>query len=475
MKSDNNHFPVSATINKLRNSLPRLWERLTTGSTNRQVFRAATTIVILTSLAKLAAVAKELLVARRFGTGATIESFLVALLIPMLAINIVSNSLSIALIPTYINVRERDGKDAAQRLLSGITVWSLLLLAGMTILMLASAHLYLPWIASGFNDRKLALAFQLLLIISPLVILSGIANIWGAVLNAGEHFALVALAPIITPSVTVIVLFIYRYSIFALPIGMVLGAAIEMVLLGIALRMKGISLRPRWHGLNADLRLVGQQFGPRVGASAMRSGSVVVDRSLAATSTPGSVAALNYGNRIVVTLLALIGVAVGTAITPYYSKMVANHDWPGVSHTLKRYLLLLFLTSIPLVAVLFFFSVPIVQVVFERGSFRAKDTQLVAQIQALYALQIPFYLGNVLVSRLLSSLLASQITMWAAAVNVGLNVLLDVVFIKMMGVPGIALATSCASVFTFCFLTYHAVKILMTRSRAGRLDPATAG
>lgn len=464
------------TVNKLRHACFGLWKRFTTGSTNRQVFRAATTIVILTSLAKLAAVAKELLVARRFGTGATIEAFLVAVLIPMLAINIISSSLSMALIPTYITVRERAGKEAAQRLLSGITVWSLFLLGAVTVLILASSPLYMPWIASGFSQHKLDLAFRLLLIVSPLIVLSGIANIWGAVLNAGERFALVALAPIITPSVTIIVLlFIVRYSIDALPLGMVFGAALEMLLLGAALRLRGISLRPRWHGLNADLRLVGQQFGPRMGASGLRSGSVVVDRSLAATSAPGSVAALNYGTRVVITLLSIIGAALGSAITPYYSKMVANRDWSGVRHTLRRYLVLLFLASIPLVMVLFFLSAPIVQAVFQRGSFRAKDTQLVAQIQALYALQIPFYLGNVLFSRLLSSLLASQITMWAAALNVGVNVILDVLFIKMMGVPGIALATSCASLLTFCFLFYHTVKILRRRSAASASEQVEAG
>jgi putative peptidoglycan lipid II flippase len=127
---------VGLTANKLRTRLFGIWEKFTTGSTNRQVFRAATTIVFLTSVAKLAAVAKELLVARRFGTGATIEAFLVAVLIPMMAINIISNSLSIALIPTYITVRERDGKEAAQRLLSGITVWGLLLLGGVTLLII---------------------------------------------------------------------------------------------------------------------------------------------------------------------------------------------------------------------------------------------------------------------------------------------------------------------------------------------------
>jgi len=43
----------------------------------------------------------------------------------------------------------------------------------------------------------------------------------------------------------------------------------------------------------------------------------------------GSVAALNYGNRVVITLLAVIGAALGSAITPYYSKMIANPRLAG--------------------------------------------------------------------------------------------------------------------------------------------------
>lgn len=403
--------------------------------------------------------------ARRFGTGSAIEAFLVAILIPMLAVNVVSGSFNIALIPTYISVREKDGKEAAQRLLSGVTVWSLLLLILITILIVATGRLYLPGIASGFNQRKLALTVQLLWVVSPLIVLSGVANIWGAVLNAGERFALVALAPIITPAITVVALFINRDSIFALPIGMVIGAGFEMILLGIALKLRGISLRPRWHGFDLHLRQVGKQFGPRMGANLLRSGSTVVDRSLAAMLPPGSVATLNYGDRVVVTVLSVAGAALGSAITPYYSKMVARSDWRGVQHTLKRYLLLLLVLSIPVVILLFVLAAPVVQLLFQRGSFRARDTQLVAHVQALYALQIPFYLGNVLISRLLSSLLASRVILWAAAINLTLNIVLDVLFIRVMGVPGIALATSCASLITFCFVAYHAVRLLRQKAR----------
>jgi len=453
------------TVSKVEKRYPGLWTKFTTGSTNRRVFRAVVTIATLASVAKLAAVAKELLVARRFGTGSTIEAFLVAILIPLLAVNIVSGSFNIALIPTYISAREKDGREAAQRLLSGASLWSLLLLILVTVTIVVTGRLYLPWIASGFNQRKLDLTFQLLWVVSPLVVLSGVANIWGAVLNAGERFALVALAPVITPTITVIVLLIKRDTIFALPVGLVIGAGLEMIVLGIALKLRGISLRPRWHGFEPNLRQVGQQFGPRMGANLLRSGSIVVDRSLAAMLPPGSVATLNYGNRVTVTVLSVAGAALGSAIAPYYSKMIAREDWHGVRHTLKRYLVLMLVGSIPIVIVLFVVAAPIIQVLFQRGSFQARDTELVAHVQALYALQIPFYLGNILISRLLFSLLASRVTLWAAAINLTLNIVLDVLFIRVMGVAGIALATSCASLVTFCFVAYHSVRLLRENAR----------
>ncbi len=449
---------------KPSNLFPRLWRKFTTGSTNRQVFGATATIAVLTSVAKLASVAKELLVARRFGTGGTIEAYLVALLIPLLAINVIASSFSIALIPSYIHVRDRDGKEAAQRLLSGVTVWSLILLGLTTLVVLITGRLYLPFLASGFNETKLKLAFQLLCVVSPIIVLSGIANIWGAVLNSAERFALVALAPIITPSVTVAVLLIIRYSIFALPIGMVLGAAFETAMLGIALKIRGISLRPRWHGFDFHLERVFGQFGPRVGANLLRSGSTVVDRSFAATLSPGSVAALSYGNRIIGTLLTIAATAIGTAITPYYSKMISHKDWTGARRTLKQYLVILFLLSIPVVIVLYFSAIPVTRLVFQRGSFRARDTILVAHVHAFYVFQIPFSIGNVLVTRLLTSLLASRIILWAAAMSLVLNIVLDLLFMRLLGVAGIALASSCASLVVLCFLFYYTQRLLRQRT-----------
>jgi putative peptidoglycan lipid II flippase len=436
----------------------------------QRVIRAATTIAVLSAAAKVVSVGKELLVARRFGTGAAIESYLVAFLTPALAVNVIATSLSIALIPTYIAVRETKGRDAAERLLSGLTAWTLTLLTLAAILIVVSSPLYLPLIASGFNQRKLDLAFQLLCVLSPIIVLNGLSAIWGAAINAGERFALVALTPVITPLTTIVVLLLFiRHSIFALPIGMLAGSALETTLLGAALKRRGISLRPHWYRLDESLRQVSGQFGPRAGASVLRSGSAVVDRSFAATLFPGAVAVLSYSQRITATLLSIAGVALGSAITPYLSAKAAKRDWLGLRQTLRNYLLAVTVASIPIVLLLLYFSVPIVRLIFERGSFRPRDTMLVAQTLSYYAFQIPFYLSNVFLSRLLGALMASRILIWGAAINLILNFVLNAVFIRTWGVAGIALATSCAAFLTFCFLTATAIRRLHEKDRVQSL------
>lgn len=437
------------------------WKKLTSGSTNRQIFGAAVTVAVGTALVKVVAMVKELVVAWKFGTGDALDALLIALVVPDFIINVVAGSFNAALIPTYIKVREQEGKKAAQKLFSGTTVWSLGLLLITTLLIVVTAPLYLSWIARGFSPEKLDLTFRLICIIAPAVLLYGIVTIWSSVLNAGERFALAALSPIITPAITIVFLLVGQsWGIYALAAGLVGGALLEVVFLGAALHRQGISLRPRWYGFDTHLRQVASQYAPSIAGSFLMCSTGLVDQSMAAMLSPGSVAALNYGNRVIAFPITLITTALSTAVIPYFSKMVACEEWTGVRRTLKHYMRLIFAVSVPLTGLLLVFSEPIVQILFQRGSFTASDTHLVAQIQSFFALQIPVRGSGILVVRLISAMRSNQILMWGSGCNVIINIVLNYLFMQWFGVSGIALSTSCVYLFSFSFLLFFATKKL---------------
>lgn len=444
------------------------WKKLTNGSINRQIFGAAVTVAMLTALAKVATVARELVVAWRFGTGNELDAFLIALLVPSFIISVVAGSFNAALIPTYIHVREEEGAKAAQKLFSGATVWSLVLLGITTILTVVTAPVYLPLLASGFSPQKLDLTFHLLCAIAPFILLSGIIVIWGAVLNAGERFALVALSPIITPIITIVFLLVFNFSgVYALAMGLVCGTALEMVTLGASLHRQGISLWLKFYKIDANLRQVANQYAPALAGAFFMCSAGLVDQSMAAMLSPGSVSTLNYATKLIALPLTLTTTALSTAVIPYFSKMIACKDWTGLERTFKHYMRLIFFATVPLTGLLLLFSELIVKIIFQRGYFTASDTHLVAETLDCFALQIPFYVADILVVKLLTSMCLNYILMSVSIFNLIINIALNYIFLHWIGIKGIALSTSCVYLFSFFYLLFFAKKKLALFLKSG--------
>ena len=59
----------------------------------------------------------------------------------------------------------------------------------------------------------------------------------------------------------------------------------------------------------------------------------MIDQAMAATLPAGSVAALTYGNRMVQFPVLLAVTALGTAMTPYFSRLAAGENWDELHRT----------------------------------------------------------------------------------------------------------------------------------------------
>jgi putative peptidoglycan lipid II flippase len=454
------------SLEKTTRRLAGKWQELSTGSVNNRILAALIVIGGLTFGVKVASMVKEVLVAASFGTGDKLEAFLIAFLVPSFFINVVAGSLNVALIPVYIQVRETQGTEAAQRLFSGVIGLSLGLLLLATTLLALSGPYFLPLVGSGFGPEKMALTTRLFYLLLPSIVLNGLAILLGAVLNARERFALASVTAIMTPLSAILFLGISglagSWDIQALASGTLVGFLLELVLLGWGLKRQGLRLRPRWPSAHPAVREVIGQYLPALAGSVLMSGTVIVDQTIAAMLSPGSVAALSYGNKLVALVLGIGLMALGTAVLPYFSRMVAAADWAAIRHSLNTYCRLILLVTVPLTFLACIFSQFLVYILFQRGAFTEADTQLVSQIQIMYLLQLPFHTLAVLFVRLISSLRANHILMWGTVISFILNITLDFLLMQWIGLAGIALAT------TFIYLANCAFLGLMLARRLKR-------
>lgn len=424
-------------------------------SVNRRIFRAAVVVGMLTLCVKLASMGKEMVVAGVFGTGDMLDAFLIAFLLPSYVISVIAGSFSAALVPIYIEVRERDGHDAAQQLFSGTVAFSLILLGAATIALAFFGSGCIPLLCSGFAPEKLLLTQRLFYIMLPALVISGLATNWESILNAGERFGITALAPVFVPLATIVLLALggRSWGIYALAFGTLSGMLLQLFVVGAALKKRGVRLRPRWlNRKDPAMKRVIAQYLPMVAGSVLMGSTAVIDQSMAALLPPGSVATLNYGSKLVALVLGIGTMALGTAVLPYLSKMVAASDWQGLRHTLKTYSWLILTVTIPLTFLACLFSKPLVGLLFQRGNFTEIDTLLVSKVQLMLMLQVPFFTIGILFVRMISALQANHILMWGTVISCGLNISLNYLLMSRFGVAGIALSTTFVYVVSSIFL-----------------------
>ena len=426
-------------------------------SVTRQIVGATTTVAVTTALVALVSIPRELLIAEHFGTGDVADAFLVALVVPTFVLGVLGGSIASAFVPAYLRVVEQEGEEAGTRLLRELTTLFVGLLSVVSFIVGLISPYLLRVIASGFAGAKLMMTQQALLALLITVPLGGMSALWAAALNAKGAFAVPSLSQGIVPVAGICALLVFPGAgIEALTVGMVAGFALRALILAWALHRRGVAIAPRWSAPSEELRRVGRQYAPMAAASLLMGGTTIVDQAVAASLGSGSVATLGYGLKFVTLATSLGSLALGTAVLPFLSRMVAVDDWPQLRATVRTFSLLALLATLPVAVVGSVYAIPLVSLLYQRGAFSSADTVAVAQVLTLGVWQIPFFAVGTVFSRLISSLGANQLLLVQAAMVLVLDIVLDVTLARYAGVAGIALATTLIYGVSLIFLVLAA-------------------
>jgi len=84
----------------------------------------------------------------------------------------------------------------------------------------------------------------------------------------------------------------------------------------------------------------------------------------------------------------------------------------------------------------------------------------VAPVLAMYAIQIPFFVSSRVFYRFLIAMRRTDLVLYCGMLNLAVDIVLNLLLMRWLGVAGIALATSFWTVSTFLFLWYWAAKLL---------------
>ncbi len=417
------------------------------------------TVSLFAILAKIAGASKAVVIARVFGSGTALDSYLLAFLIPSVLADTFCGALVPVTVPRLVEL------DLGDNRASSVAFYARVLRKSLSFALLGTTALAIGIGASLLFVRILPPAWHaigiLTLLMLPIIPCNAVANVWRAALNSQRNFAIPAVTVVLTPAVIMLcVLFAGRFGgIRILAIGTTLGAVAELALLGAAVRgleFPVMPTEPAWKHFNMaamNMDSFRKEYLYLAASAAVAGGTVLIGQTMAASLGAGSVSVLNYGTRLAGVLLAIGPAALSVTVLPRFSAMVAERDWETLKSSLRRMLLgsaaISGIAAIGCIA----FSAPIVRLTLQRGAFTAADTGAVAAVQAWSLLQMPFVVGITILMRVFSALKANRPLLPLCASALVVNLALNFVFMHRFGVPGISLASSIAQGLLFAALT----------------------
>ncbi len=436
-----------------------------TGS-KEKIARSAGRISGATIISRVLGLARDSVFAAIFGTTFFADAFNVAFLIPNFLRRVLGEgTLNASYVPVYTHYLKREGEERAVEAASRIFSVLMVVLGLVVLLGIIFARPIVGLYAFGWKDapETVALTVKLTRILFPYIFFVALAALAGGTLNSRGYFGLPAFAPAFLNIALIVsaALIIWKgaelgeWAVILFSVGALVGGLLQIAIQVPLLRKTGHRFRFDPDFRDKAVRWVGKLMLPGMLAFTVTQVNILVDTLLATTLPEGSVTALRLGNRIAIQPLGIFGVAITTAALPALSAHAAGKDKTKLVEDFAFSLRLIMALLIPSTIGLLVLATPVVRLLFERGQFTAaRSTPMTASALFYYATGLFAYGGTKAVVQAFYSLKDTVTPMKIAILTVGLNIALNLILVRHLGLIGLALATAISAVVGFSLLCF---------------------
>ncbi|MFN3547128.1 MAG: murein biosynthesis integral membrane protein MurJ [Mesorhizobium sp.] len=412
------------------------------------LIRRAGTVGGLTLLSRVFGFGRDVVMAAILGAGPLADAFMVAFRLPNHFRAIVAEgAFNSAFIPTYAALREREGEAAAASFRSTILAWSLAANGILLAIALVATGWVVAILAPGLGDDpgQHALAVDLTRITFPYLACMSVVTLMSGVLNAHDRFAAAAAAPIllnVAMTVALLAASAFPTAAHAAAWGVIAGGVLQVVFVAMACARAGLRFTLSPPRLDPAVTTFFRRFGPAIlGAGGVQI-AMFADTIIATFLPTGSLSFLYYADRLYQLPLAVIGIAIGTALLPDLSRRFSDPGDASAPASLGHAVAVCLVLGIPCAVGLSLLGDLVIEVLFARGAFTPAAVAGAAGALAAYALGLP---AAVALRALVSGFHARGDTLTpvkalglSTVVNVGLKLLL----VGPLAHAGLALATA---------------------------------
>lgn len=359
------------------------------------LFRAAATVGGFTMVSRVLGFVRDVLIAGALGAGPVADAFFFAFRLPNFFRRLFAEgAFNAAFVPQF--ARRLGDRQLARLFAEDV----LAVLLAVLLVFLLAVEIAMPWvlrvIASGWiGQPQFPLVVEFARITFPYLLFISLVSLLGGVLNSLDRFAAAAVAPALLNLCMIAALLWFAGAAptpgHALAWAVAAAGVVQFLFLAASAARAGMALRLPWPRMTPEVRRVLTLMIPAAIGSSVQQINLLIDAVLASFLPSGSVSYLYYADRIYELPLAVIGIAIGTAILPLLARQLRAGEHAASLATLNRAVGFGMLLTLPAAAAIAVLADPIIAVLFERGAFGPTETRATAAALAAYAFGLPAF------------------------------------------------------------------------------------
>jgi putative peptidoglycan lipid II flippase len=410
--------------------------------------KTAIIIMLLTVISKIFGLLRDIVLSYYYGASIISDAYLIAITISSVVFGFIVSGVSTGYIPLYRKIENKSGIEEGNKFTNNLVNILLVLSTFIVIVGLIFTDELVGVFASGFEGK----AFTTSVIFTRVSLLSiyftGLITLFSGYLQLHDNYSIPALIGLPLNFFTILSIYVSANtdSIY-LAIGTVIATGFQLILLLPYVYKKGYIYKPIISLKDDNIKKLGYIALPVIIGLSINQINVLVDRTIASQIATGGISALNYAYRLNLFVHGIFVLSISTAIYPLISKMAVDKNMQGFKKTVGEAITGINMLVIPATIGSMIFAKPIIILLFGRGEFDNLAISMTSDSLFYYSVgMIGIGLREVL-SRAFYSLQDTKTPMINAGIAVVMNIILNIVLSKVMGLGGLALATSLSAIF----------------------------
>lgn len=441
------------------------------------ILSAAFVIMVTVAVSALLGLVRDRLLAGSFGATRTLDIYLAAFRLPDIIFQLlVMGVLSAAFIPVFSEYINRNDEKTAWHVASSIINIGLTIFILLSVFVIIFAENLSGIFAPGFSGTEIKLMADLTRIMMIAQAFFIIGNFFTGILQSYQRFLIPAVAPIFynLGIITGIVFLTPKMGIYGPTWGVFLGTLLFFLVQLPFVKKIGARHSFVFDKDHKGVREIGRLMVPRVMNHAVSQIDLSIDLILSSLMVGGQYTIFNFARHLMQFPVNLFGSSIGQASLPTLSAEKAKQNMEEFKETFLTSLHQILYLTVPASVLLLILRIPAVRLVFGAARYDWPATVETGRTLGMFCFSIFAQSTTQLLIRGFYALHNTKTPLVIGAISVTVNSLLSIIFTLLfhLGVKGLALSASIASIINALFLLIFLDRLVGGFSRGKLIFPA---